>query len=90
MSSSRSLAVVATLAASALAQSSTSVTSLFLYGFEGDNLVASVVAVAPQATTYFVTCAPGTDGSDCGFGPGVSFTEGPSTLGLHVTESGAL
>lgn len=89
MHSPSTLAVVSALAGSALAQS-TSVTSLFLYGFEGENIVASVVAAAPAATTYFVGCAPGTDSTDCGFGPGLNFVEGPSTLGLHFTEDGAL
>lgn len=89
MHSARSLIAVSALAGSTLAQTS-SVTSLFLYGFEGDNLVASVVAAAPAATTYFVECATGTDATECGFGPGVTFIEGPSTLGLHFTEDGAL
>lgn len=89
MPSSRSIAALGALVASAIAQT-TSITSLFLYGFEGDNIVASVLSAAPQATEYFITCAPGTDGSDCGFGPGVTWTEGPSTVAYHLTESGAL
>ncbi|KUI69961.1 hypothetical protein VM1G_04924 [Cytospora mali] len=68
---------------------STSVTSLFLYGTEGDNIVGSVMSVAPGATTYFVNCAPGTDSSDCGLGLGVTVVEGPSTFGMHATEAGA-
>ncbi|KAJ4424028.1 hypothetical protein N0V82_001275 [Gnomoniopsis sp. IMI 355080] len=89
MLSTRSLLSMSALMGSGLAQS-TSVTSLLLYGFEGDNIVASVMSAAPSATAYFVTCGPGTDASDCGFGPGVTFTEGPSTLGIHFTESGAI
>lgn len=89
MPSARSVLISSTLAATALAQS-TSVTSLFLYGYEGENLVASVVAAAPAATTYFVSCAPGTDATDCGLGQGVDLVSGPSTLGLHYTEAGAL
>lgn len=89
MHSASTLAVMSALAGSALAQSTT-VASLYLYGFEGDNLVASVVAAAPEATTYFVGCAPGTDSTECGFGPGLNFIEGPSTLGLHFTEADAL
>lgn len=85
----RSFTLASALVATTMAQS-TSVTSLFLYGSEGENIVASVMSVAPEATTYFVTCAAGTDGSDCGFGPGMTFVEGPSTFGLHVTESAAL
>lgn len=77
------------LVGSAFTQS-TSVTSLLLLGFEGDNIVASVISAAPQATEYFVTCAAGTDDTDCGFGPGVTVTEGPSTLGIHLTESGEM
>lgn len=58
-----SFAMASALVAGTMAQS-TSVTSLFLYGSEGDNIVASVISAAPQETTYFVSCAPGTDGSD--------------------------
>lgn len=89
MHSSSTLAVISALAGSALAQSTT-VANLYLYGFEGDNIVASVVAAAPAATTYFISCGPGTDSTDCGFGPGLNFIEGPSTLGIHYTEDNAL
>lgn len=60
---SRSFAVASALVAGAMAQSS-SVTSMFLYGYEGENIVASVISAAPDATSYYVNCAPGTDGSD--------------------------
>lgn len=60
---SQSFALASALVAGAMAQS-TSVTSLFLYGYEGENIVASVISAAPEATSYFVNCAPGTDGSD--------------------------
>lgn len=60
---SHSFALASALVAGTLAQS-TSVTSLFLYGYEGENIVASVISAAPEETTYFVNCAPGTDGSD--------------------------
>lgn len=72
----------------AMAQS-TSVTSMFLYGQEGENFQASVMSVSPGATTYFVNCAKGTDSDDCGLGTGVTVVEGPSTLAEHATESGA-
>lgn len=85
---SHSLVLASALVVGSVAQS-TSVTSLFLYGYEGENIVASVLSVGPEATSYFVNCAPGTDGSDCGFGPGVTFVNGPSTFAAHVTESGA-
>ncbi|KUI53097.1 hypothetical protein VP1G_00330 [Cytospora mali] len=84
----RSLTMASALVATTMAQS-TSVTTLFLYGAEGDNIVGSVMSVAPGATTYFVNCAPGTDASDCGLGLGVTVVEGPSTFGMHATESGA-
>lgn len=60
---SHSLVLASALVAGTVAQS-TSVTSLFLYGYEGQNIVASVISAAPEETTYFVNCAPGTDGSD--------------------------
>ncbi|ROV87165.1 hypothetical protein VSDG_09981 [Cytospora chrysosperma] len=89
MFAARSLSLAsAALVATTMAQS-TSVTSLFLYGSEGENIVASVMSVASGATTYFINCAEGTDSSDCGFGPGMTFVEGPSTFGLHVTEADA-
>lgn len=78
----------AALVATTMAQS-TSVTSLFLYGNEGENLQGSVMAVAPGATTYFIRCAEGTDADDCGLGGGHTFIEGPSTFGEHATETGA-
>lgn len=59
----QSIILASALAAGTMAQT-TSVTSLYLYGSEGDNIVASVISAAPDETTYFVTCAPGTDGSD--------------------------
>lgn len=89
MFAARSLTLASALVATTMAQS-TSVTSLFLYGSEGENIVASVMSVAPGATTYFINCAEGTDSNDCGFGQGMTFVEGPSTFGLHATESGAL
>lgn len=53
--------------------------SLFIPGADPQPLVGSIVASDATATTYALECAPGTDGSDCGF-PGVfTLTEGPST-----------
>ncbi|KAK7731041.1 hypothetical protein SLS53_008843 [Cytospora paraplurivora] len=80
----RSLTLASALVASTMAQS-TSVTSLFLYGAEGDSIVASVIAAAPAATSYFVTCPEGTDSNDCGMGPGMTYILGPSTYGIHAT-----
>jgi hypothetical protein len=37
-------------------------------------LVASVVSVAASTTAFHISCAPGTDSSDCGFGPGADLT----------------
>ena len=88
-SSSSLVAVCALMAATTLAQT-TSVTSLFLYGFEGENIVASVISAAPDATTYSINCAPGTDSSDCGFGLGITVEDGKSTFAYHLTESDAL
>jgi hypothetical protein len=58
-----SIFLASALAAGAMAQS-TSVTSMFIYGFEGKNIVASVISAAPEATSFFVNCAPGTDSND--------------------------
>jgi hypothetical protein len=37
-------------------------------------------------TTYSINCAPGTDGSDCGMGPGMFFTSGPATVEWSMSE----
>lgn len=78
-------AVMSALAGSAIAQSTT-VVDLYLYGYEGDDIAASVVDVSPQATTYLVSCPPGTDSNDCGLGAGMTLVQGPSTIGVHYTE----
>jgi hypothetical protein len=48
--------------------------SLYLGGADQQPLVASVISANPSVTAYHIACAPGTDGSDCGFGPGANIT----------------
>jgi len=60
--------------------------SLFVPGADTQPLVGSVIGSDKDATTYALQCAPGTDGSDCGF-PGVfTLTEGPSTAVYAISE----
>ncbi|KAI1853218.1 hypothetical protein JX266_001924 [Neoarthrinium moseri] len=60
----------------------TSVTSIFLPGFDTQSLVASVITAAPTATEYFLQCDSG-NLMECGVGTGMTVTEGPSTFGLE-------
>ncbi|KAL1851088.1 hypothetical protein Daus18300_012635 [Diaporthe australafricana] len=62
---------------------------LFLYDTDEGNFEGSVISAAPGATTYFVNCAPGTDGIDCGLKSGMTLVNGPSSFALHVTEADA-
>ncbi|KAL4905106.1 hypothetical protein BDW74DRAFT_153016 [Aspergillus multicolor] len=62
--------IIPTLASLAYAEST--VTSMFIYGADTQPLAASVVSNDASATTYSINCPPGTDGSDCGMGPGLT------------------
>ncbi|KAK4248145.1 hypothetical protein C7999DRAFT_13909 [Corynascus novoguineensis] len=77
MKYSASLLVAASLAA---AQSST-VVDVLLLAFDSQTIDASVVAVAPTATTYALNCHAATD-VDCGLpdDPKIQIVYGPSTL----------
>ena len=37
-----------------------------------------------MATTYLISCPPGTDASNCGYGGGATVIEGPSTLQMVI------
>ena len=39
-----------------------------------------------MATTYLISCPPGTDSSSCGYGSGATVVEGPSTLQMVIAE----
>lgn len=66
----------------------TSVTSLFLPGFDQQTLVASVITAAPSATQYVVNCAAAAP-SDCGVGKGMTLLEGPFTFSFNVGDTGS-
>ncbi|KAL5362681.1 hypothetical protein BJX96DRAFT_154397 [Aspergillus floccosus] len=55
------------------------VTTMLIYGADPQPLAASVVGNDATATTYSINCPPGTDGSDCGMGPGLTLIAGPKT-----------
>lgn len=57
---SKSLLLGSTLAVGTMAQT-TSVMDLFLYAAEGVNIQGSVISAAPDATTYFLNCAAGSN-----------------------------
>ncbi|PYI29927.1 hypothetical protein BP00DRAFT_458217 [Aspergillus indologenus CBS 114.80] len=44
------------------------------------------MGVAATATTYYINCPPGTDGSDCGMGPGLTVIAGPQTTSYLMEE----
>ncbi|KAJ5287814.1 hypothetical protein N7478_003500 [Penicillium angulare] len=62
----------------------TSVVSLFIYGADQQSLVASVVETKTDEATYSINCPSGTKSSDCGFEPGLLYTEGPTTVQWHL------
>ncbi|KAL4803128.1 hypothetical protein BDV18DRAFT_145187 [Aspergillus unguis] len=64
--------VIASLASLACAEST--VTSMLIYFADNQALDASIVGNDATATTYSINCPPGTDGSDCGMGPGLYAT----------------
>lgn len=72
-----------------LAAQSTLVTSLFFPDADQQSLVASVIAVENAATTYAISCPPGTDSDDCGFPSPWSMTYGPGFYAAQTTEAGA-
>ncbi|KAJ5908753.1 hypothetical protein N7495_001435 [Penicillium taxi] len=79
----KTLAILATLG---LATAQTSVVSLFIYDIDPQPLVASIIAEGSGTTTFSINCPPGTDGSDCGMGPGLYYTLGPSTIEMSMSE----
>ncbi|KAL4959997.1 putative GPI anchored protein [Aspergillus stella-maris] len=67
-------------ALASLACAESTVTSMFMYGADTQPLAASIVGNDATATTYSINCPPGTDGSDCGMGPGLTLiAASPST-----------
>ncbi|GKZ30289.1 hypothetical protein AbraIFM66950_008625 [Aspergillus brasiliensis] len=64
------------LAATSMVSATATVTSMFIFDTDPQPLVASIDATA---TTYSINCAPGTDSSDCGMGPGLTLIAEPTT-----------
>ncbi|KAL6231210.1 hypothetical protein BDW75DRAFT_50160 [Aspergillus navahoensis] len=58
------------LASVAIAEST--VTSMYIFGADEQPLAASIMGNDASATTYSINCPPGTDGNDCGMGPGMT------------------
>ncbi|KAH8681365.1 hypothetical protein BX600DRAFT_446379 [Xylariales sp. PMI_506] len=77
----------ATASATATSTQTSSVTSIFLPGFDQSSLVASVITAAPSATTYFVQCGGLANSLNCELGSGVTVVEGPSTFDISVNNS---
>jgi hypothetical protein len=78
------LPVIAGLAGSSLAQSTT-VVDVLIPQVDQQTILASVVSVGPDATAYSLACPPDTDATDCGIGGGFFVTAGPTTAGWHIT-----
>lgn len=82
------IAIAAMSAAQGAASSSTAaspsgpVVSLFLPDTDPQKLVASVIGSSGALTTYAIACPAGVDPSDCGYGGGITVTEGASSLRL--------
>ncbi|TAQ90667.1 hypothetical protein B7494_g968 [Chlorociboria aeruginascens] len=76
---SASMNIFSLLAMAGLILAQTSVVTLYVPDADPQPLVASIIGSDATATTYALQCAPGTDGSDCGFDGVVTLTEGPST-----------
>lgn len=85
-----SITALMLLSAAGLATAQTTVLNMFLPGFEGQDLQASVVTAMtkPPSIEYFVQCSKGAD--DCGLGPGVSVTMAPGSYALGLNEPPAL
>ncbi|KAJ5777646.1 hypothetical protein N7520_000892 [Penicillium odoratum] len=67
------------LATVGLVAAQTSVVSMFIPFADPQSLAASIVGQSAGTTTYSINCPPGTDSSDCGMGPGLWLTAGPTT-----------
>ncbi|KAJ9293400.1 hypothetical protein DTO271G3_7896 [Paecilomyces variotii] len=74
------------LAMLGLASAQSSVISVFIPDTDPQPLVASIIGNDAAATTYYLTCPVGTDGSDCGMGPGMTLIAGPKTAALMVMD----
>ena len=80
---SLSLVAAAGLVGSVLARTS-SVGNLFLPGFDGQGLVAKIIAADATSTEYFVQCDPNGDSSPCRVGPGATVTMRPHTYDFDI------
>ncbi|KAJ5647649.1 hypothetical protein N7490_004021 [Penicillium lividum] len=74
------------LATVGLAAAQTSVVSLFIPFADPQPLAASIIGESAGTTTYSINCPPGTDSSDCGMGPGLYMTAGPTTMRYSMSE----
>ncbi|KAJ9251736.1 hypothetical protein DTO207G8_5190 [Paecilomyces variotii] len=77
---------VTSLAMLGLASAQSSVISVFIPDTDPQPLVASIIGNDAAATTYYLTCPVGTDGSDCGMGPGMTLISGPKTAAWMLKE----
>ncbi|KAF3387586.1 hypothetical protein F1880_000729 [Penicillium rolfsii] len=71
---------ITVLATVGLATAQSSVVSLFIPDTDPQPLAASIVGQNAGTTTYSINCPPGTDGSDCGMGPGMFYTSASKTI----------
>ncbi|KAJ5935045.1 hypothetical protein N7466_004592 [Penicillium verhagenii] len=74
------------LATVGLVAAQTSVVSMFIPFADPQPLAASIVGKSAGTTTYSINCPPGTDSDDCGMGPGLWMTAGPTTTRYSLTE----
>ncbi|CAL5873066.1 uncharacterized protein PFLUO_LOCUS7335 [Penicillium psychrofluorescens] len=67
-----------------LAAAESSVVSLFIFDADPQSLVGSVVASNSDTTTYSINCAPGENANKCGFAPGFTYIEAPTTVNWEL------
>ncbi|KAJ5150834.1 uncharacterized protein N7482_010086, partial [Penicillium canariense] len=77
---------ITVLAISGLVTANSSVVSLFIPGADPQPLAASIVKEGAGTTTYSINCPPGTDGSDCGMGPGMWYTSASKSIEWSMSE----
>lgn len=92
--SSRSILMLAALAGSAYAKTSSSSTTanatstmeVILPMLDSQTVMGSIMGVDATATTFFLTCPTDASALTCGLGDGIELVEGDSVLEVHYTQ----
>ncbi|KAL4900391.1 hypothetical protein BDW74DRAFT_161885 [Aspergillus multicolor] len=73
-------------ALASLAYAESSVTSMFLLGFDELSIVASIAGNDATATTYSMTCPASVDEEECGMGSGLTVVEAGNAMTYQMDE----